>query len=109
MLIRRYENAMVWLIGVDHEADSNNFSYFNLTYFHPCSEFPHMGIRKAHYGNAAQYAKFRRGCDIEEIKFFLKPAAFLLGPLLRPIFRLQRYLFRRKFRAVLSKRARVQQ
>lgn len=97
VIIRRGDKARTWFIGIDHAADSSNFTYFNLAYYHPCSEFPTLGIRQAYYGNAVQYAKYRRGCDINEARFFLKPPPGLRALLLRPLFAIHRVLFRRKY------------
>lgn len=101
VFVRRNEKAWAWLIGINHEADANSFCYFNLCFYHPCSQFPEMGIRQVFYGNAVQYAKYRRGCDIVETRFFVRSTPGVLALILRPVFAVQRIFFRRKFRAVL--------
>lgn len=103
VIIRRGEKARTWLTGIDHAADANNFTYFNLVYYHPFSEFPALGIRQAYYGNAVQYAKFRRGCDIVKAQFFLKPLPGVRALLLRPLFAIHRVLLRRKYAPLIDR------
>jgi hypothetical protein len=101
LILRRGGAAQTWLVGIDHAADGNNFTYFNLTFYHPCAEFPALGVRHAHYGNAVQYAKYRRGCDVVEANFYVKPRSSVLTLLLRPFFAIHRLLLRRKYRIQL--------
>ena len=99
-VFRRNDKAWAWLIGIDHAADAKNFTYFNLCYYYPFSDFPSLGIRRVYYGSAVQYAKYRRGCNIVGTRFFVTFRLSPLALLLRPIFALQRAVFSRKFRAL---------
>jgi hypothetical protein len=107
VFVCRNHKARAWLIGIDHDADVNNFCYFNLCFYYPCSEFPKIGIRQIYFGNAVQYAKYRRGCDIVETQFFVRATSGLLNLVLRPAFALQRIFFRRKYRAALPQGSRT--
>jgi len=97
VFLRRNENAWAWLVGVDHEADARNFCYFNLLFYYPCLRYPELGIRQVYFGNAVQYAKYRRGCDIVETRFFVRAKHSIFAVVLRPIFAMQRVYFKRKF------------
>ena len=107
VFVCRDNTARAWLIGIDHDADAKSFCYFNLCYYYPCGQFPALGIRKIFFGNAAQYAKYRRGCDIVETRFLVRTTPGWLNLVLRPLFALQRIFFRRKYRAALPQRTRT--
>ena len=102
-VFRRNEKALSWLVGINHAADLGNFTYFNLAYYYPFSEYPTLGIRRAYFGNAVQYAKYRRGCDIVGAQFFVKFRPSPLALMLWPIFVMHRFVFTRKFRAILNR------
>lgn len=102
VLLKQGQDACFWMVGIDHEADAKNFTYFNLSYYHVFRQAPTMGLRQIRYGNGALRAKTGRGCEAELTHFFYKPRAVWSILVLRILFPLQKLLYRRKFSPYLT-------
>ena len=97
ILLKSEEIAWAWKIGVDHVADKNCFTYFNIAYYFLLSSSLVSNIKTIWYGNAALYAKIKRGCKIEFTYFYYKPAKIYWKPTYYVLFLFQRFWYQKKF------------
>lgn len=104
IVLHRGEDAWLWRVGVDHDADGGNFTYFNLNFYHVFIDAAARGLRRIWCGNGALYAKTRRGCDVALTRFFFKPRSRYVAAMLRPVFMMQQAWYQRKFSPHLSMR-----
>ena len=102
LVLMRKTQGWLWKVGIDHADDAGSFTYFNLTFYHIFAQAPALGIERIYCGNAALFAKSRRGCRIEMTGFMYKPRAAWSTPFVRLLFRQQRAWYRRKFAPYLS-------
>ncbi len=76
---------MTW-IGIEQHRRRNDFTYANLSFYHPADWAPALGLRTLIYGRAAQEAKAKRGCRLLLCHLFYRPsssvARWLAAPLL---------------------------
>lgn len=69
-------NGIGWshIIGIDHEACGNDFTYFNLAYYRPLEDAFRHGLNRLDFGNAAYKAKRKRGCSFYRTDIYVRPA-----------------------------------
>ncbi len=102
VLLKKGSTARAWKIGVDHIADENSFTYFNLAYYHLLSNAPKFNLKTVWYGNAALNAKIRRGCKVDCTDFYYKPKEMHWKLIFYILFALQRYWYHKKFSSYLN-------
>lgn len=87
-----------WLscLGIDLRNRPNDFTYFNLTYYHLADCAAALGLRTLLYGNGAYQAKRMRGCRLTVSRLFYLPDRPLRRLAARPYFRIHRAWYRRK-------------
>lgn len=102
ILLKKGRSGRAWKIGVDHIADDNNFTYFNLAYYKILIDAPSLNLKSIWYGPAALQAKIRRGCEVELTDFYYKPRLIYWAPIYFVLFALQRLWYKHKFSAFLS-------
>lgn len=89
-----------WLscLGIDLRNRPNDFTYFNLAYYHLADCAAALGLRTLLYGNGAYQAKRMRGCRLTVSRLFYHPYRSLRRLAARPYFRIHRAWYRRKLR-----------
>ncbi len=89
-----------WLscLGIDLRDRSNDFTYFNLVFYHLADRAAALGLRTLLYGNGAYQAKRMRGCRLSVSRLFYHPYRPLHRLAARPYFRMHRAWYRRKLR-----------
>jgi predicted N-acyltransferase len=85
-VVRSGPVGMVTWIGIEQHRRRNDFTYANLSFYHPADWAPALGLRTLIYGRAAQDAKAKRGCRLLLCHLFYRPsssmARWLAAPLL---------------------------
>ncbi|MGZ8463395.1 MAG: GNAT family N-acetyltransferase, partial [Candidatus Deferrimicrobiaceae bacterium] len=84
--------------GIDLRERPNDFTYFNIAYYHLADCAAELGIRTLLYGNGACQAKKARGCRLTESRLFYRPHLPLIRFAASPFFRIHRAWYRRKLR-----------
>lgn len=102
IFLKKGEFSWAWKVGIDHAADGNSFTYFYLVYYYFLSEAPKFNLKKIWYGNAALYAKIRRGCEVDFTYFYYKPKNKSWNLILCVLFMLQRLWYRKKFSSYIN-------
>lgn len=89
-----------WLscLGIDLRNRSNDFTYFNLVFYHLADRAAALGLRTLLYGNGAYHAKRMRGCRLTVSRLFYQPYRPLRRLAAKPYFRIHRAWYRRKLR-----------
>jgi hypothetical protein len=85
-----------WMGMLEGEA-RQEFTYFNLCYYHIAAAAPTLGIKRILYGTTAYAAKLQRGCEMVVNPVLYRPRARLTRLLARPYVRFHRQWYRRKF------------
>ena len=73
LMLRHGDEAHLPMVGVDHAACDNDFTYFNIAHYRPIADAIDAGIRRLHFGSALYELKARRGCHLEESLVFVRP------------------------------------
>ncbi len=97
ILLKKGDSARAWKVGVDHKADNNNFTYFNLAYYNLLADAVNSNLNLVWYGAGVLDAKLRRGCMVELTDFYYKPRRVLLVPVYSILFAIQRAWYGYKF------------
>jgi predicted N-acyltransferase len=84
--------------GIDLRNRPNDFTYFNLVYYHLADCAAGLGLRTLLYGNGAYQAKLKRGCRLMVNRLFYHPYRPLWRLAAGPYFRIHRAWYRRKLR-----------
>jgi predicted N-acyltransferase len=84
--------------GIDLRNRPNDFTYFNLVYYHLADCAADLGLRTLLYGNGAYQAKLKRGCRLMVNRLFYLPYRPLWRLAAGPYFRIHRAWYRRKLR-----------
>jgi len=85
-----------WMGMLQDEA-RQDFTYFNLCYYHIAAAAPTLGIKRILYGTTAYAAKLQRGCEMVVNPVLYRPRALLTRLLARPYVRFHRQWYLRKF------------
>jgi predicted N-acyltransferase len=83
------------LIGVDREAEGNDFTYFNLVYYHPI-EVGIPGVERVYYGTSMDDMKRRRGCRATPADLYYRAPGAARQLVLGPLFALRAARMRQK-------------
>lgn len=73
-------------VGIDHEKAGNDFTYFNLTYYHPIADAIRGRLKRIYYGTLMYRMKSRRGCITIEMYLYYKPRSRLMRFAMVPLF-----------------------
>jgi predicted N-acyltransferase len=96
-LVRSGTVAWASWMGMVECDEQQDFTYFNLCYYHLAEQAAALGIRRVLYGTTAYGAKRQRGCEIVVNPVHYRPHATLTRVLARPYVRFHRAWYRRKF------------
>lgn len=102
VLLKKGSTARAWKIGIDHMADNNNFTYFNLAYYNILIDAFNLKLKLIWYGQAALNAKIRRGCEVESTKLYYKPRVMIYTPVYLILFAFQRAWYKYKFSSLFN-------
>jgi len=102
ILLKKDGDAWAWRVGIDHVADKNSFTYFNIAYYYLLSNAKEINLNTIWYGNAALYAKIRRGCKVNFTYFYYKPRILHWKLILSVLFVLQRFWYQKKFTSYID-------
>lgn len=93
---REKKSSYLSYIGVDHDSAGNDFTYFNLAYYHPIRDAILDRIERMYYGQALYSVKTRRGCKISNTYTFYKPYRKISQIAVKPWFWLLSLWYRKK-------------
>ena len=79
VMIRCGTVAHVLAGGVDHGADGNGFTYFNIGYYRPVADAAKAGIRCLDFGPTLYQTKRQRGRTVHPAAVFYRPRRRWLG------------------------------
>lgn len=97
-VVRSGEVGWLSCFGIDPRNRPNDFTYFNLIFYHLTDCAAALGLRTLLYGNSAHRAKLMRGCRRTVSRLFYHPFRSLRRLAVAPFFRMHRAWYRRKLR-----------
>lgn len=104
VIFKRSTEGWVVFVGMDYKVSDNDFSYFNLTYYHAIDHAIQVGIKSLNYGTMVYRLKKRRGCTLENSYVFHRSPVRVSHFLLKPWFYLHRTWYeKRKIPKVISR------
>lgn len=107
VLLRRNDYGYIPMVGVDHEAAGNDFTYFNLAYYRPVRDAIQWRVKEVQCGAGMNEVKRRRGCQIRNTYLFYRSFNRLKQNLLKPYFNIHSAWWRRKISSIGSEKART--
>jgi predicted N-acyltransferase len=84
-------------VGLSAQGDAQDFTYFNLNYYHWAVQAAALGVRRLNYGTTAYAAKLNRGCELVPTRMFYRPRTAVARALARPYLRFHEAWYGRKY------------
>lgn len=104
VIFKRGKEGWISFVGMDNTVSDNDFSYFNLTYYHAIAHVIQAGIKSLNYGTMVYRLKKRRGCTLENSYIFHRSPVRISHHLLRLWFFMHRAWYeKRKIPRVISR------
>jgi predicted N-acyltransferase len=73
-VLKQRDEGYITMPGMASDRASNDFTYFNITYYRPIEDAISKGLKRLYFGTGADDLKRRRGCSRLDTQLFFKPS-----------------------------------